>query len=611
MIGFVFLGLVFLDGLFLARIFNIKDKLINAISAFILGSVLSVSLLYIVTSYLTHDLHKSLLFFFIISFILLVLKVRSIKNILFEARNMRSPTTVISILFFVLSYYIMNKSFSYDQGNFLISSNTYLDFGAHIPFVRSFSLGNNFPAEIPFFGNSNLVYHFMFDFYVGILEYLGLNISLAFNLISAIFFTLLLLIIFRLGMLFFESKAVGLLSVIFFLFTPSISFISFFVDKGISFREIWNNSVFLLDSPFGNNTISVFWTLNTFINQRHLIVALAAVLLLVYFIYTSVNKKISVFQAIILGSLIGLMPFWNTQIFLSGLIIIAMSLVIMPINRKGYVYMLFTAIIISSPQLFSIIKNSDNSIIFNPGFMVADNLSISSFSKYWIANFGLSISFFIIGIWKAGRAKGSLLILFLPLFILPNIFQFTKDIFDNHKFLNLWIISFYFYASYAIIYLFKKNHIYKLFIPPLICIFLFSGFLNFLTIKNDVRELIPDYKSNGITKFIQVNIPMDSLVLTNGEIYDPASIAGKKTYLGRSHYIFLYGGNPEERLTKRRIMFETQDIKRLRNILKEEEISYIIIYKDDFAKNSIIMNINHFEDFQLIYSDDKGSIFKI
>lgn len=611
MFGFIFLFFVFLNGHLVSQFFLLKGKLINLILAFVSGSIFSVSIIYLVTSYVTHNLFYSLLIYFLFSIFLFFIRIKKIWSTLFELRSVNYRSVVVVILVFIFSFYLMNKSFSYANGNFLISSNTYLDFGAHIPFVRSFSLGNNFPAEVPFFGNSNLIYHFMFDFYVGIFEYLGLNISLTYNLISGFFFTFLLIIIYRLGETYFKSKAVGLLSVVFFLFTPSISFISFFADQGFSLKSIWNNYLFLLDSPFGKNTISVFWTLNTFTNQRHLIFAMLVVLLFVYLMYLKIGKKMNYSQSVTLGFLIGFLPFWNTQIFLSGIITLIMCLIFIPANRRFYLGILFIASIAATPQILLIIKNSNNSLILNPGFMVANYLTLLSFSKYWFANLGFSLLFFVFGLWKVGRDKRLIFILFLPLFIIPNIFQFTRDIFDNHKFFNLWIISFYFYASFGIVYLFRKSIYFKFLISIILFIILIPGFLNFLVIKNDVKAEIADYQSYAITRFIQEKIPNNKLVLTNGEIYDPASIAGKKTYLGRSHYIFLYGGDPEKRLEVSRAIFKTKNNKYLNQLLMQEEISYIIIYKDAFAKNSVQVDKDQFKNFQLIYEDNKGSIYKI
>ena len=58
------------------------------------------------------------------------------------------------------------------------------DYAPHTAMMRSFSLGNNFPTQYPHFGGADVKYHFMFQFLAGNLEYLGLRLDLAYNLIS-------------------------------------------------------------------------------------------------------------------------------------------------------------------------------------------------------------------------------------------------------------------------------------------------------------------------------------------------------------------------------------------------------------------------------------------
>ena len=60
----------------------------------------------------------------------------------------------------------------------------YGDYAPHTAMMRSFSRGNNFPTEYPHFGGQDVKYHFMFQFLTGNLEYLGLRIDLAYNLLS-------------------------------------------------------------------------------------------------------------------------------------------------------------------------------------------------------------------------------------------------------------------------------------------------------------------------------------------------------------------------------------------------------------------------------------------
>ena len=52
--------------------------------------------------------------------------------------------------------------------------------------MRSFSMGNNFPTEYPHFGGQDVKFHFMFQFFVGNLEFLGLRLDFAYNVVSVL-----------------------------------------------------------------------------------------------------------------------------------------------------------------------------------------------------------------------------------------------------------------------------------------------------------------------------------------------------------------------------------------------------------------------------------------
>jgi hypothetical protein len=604
MLGFFFLLIVFLNGLSISSALKIKDNLL--IYSFTFGSIASISLIYFLNSYFVKNLDLCIALFFLVSIFHLILNFRS-NNLLISSLLKNRESLSVFIIVLLISSYFFNKSFAYADKSFLISSNTYLDFGAHIPFVRSFSLGSNFPAEVPFFGNSGLIYHFMFDMYAGLLERLGINIALAFNLLSSFFFASLLVLIFHLGMELFKDKRVGLLSSLLFIFTPSIAFIQSIRENGLNLSSYWHNSHYLLDSIFGENTVSVFFTLNTFTNQRHLILGILFVLLIISYLMKKKLKDLNGKEVCILGILIGFLPYWHTQIFISLMIVLFMLFVISRLKNKSLMMLITIAMGIALPQLISIAVNSTNEISFNPGFMVSDRLSLVNLVKYWIANLGVSIPLFLIGFLAANRKQKMIFFVFFPLFLIPNIFQFGRDIFDNHKFFNLWIISYYFFVSLGLLQLTKRKLFSKILSVFLLLFIFSSGILNLLVIKNDVKETLPDYKQTSFGTFL-ANLPSGSLILSNGEIYDPASIVGHKTYLGRGHYVYLYGGDPGDRLIISSQIFSSDNSDKL---IEQERISYIIIYKEGFAKNSKSIEEDNFKRYRKIYEDKDAAIYEI
>src|SRR5258708_453113 len=76
------------------------------------------------------------------------------------------------LVLFLFSCYLMIHTFSYDTNKhqIIMGSRVWSDFGAHIPLIRSFSLGNNWPPEYPLFPGEKIRYHFLFYAIAGILE---------------------------------------------------------------------------------------------------------------------------------------------------------------------------------------------------------------------------------------------------------------------------------------------------------------------------------------------------------------------------------------------------------------------------------------------------------
>ena len=524
------------------------------------------------------------------------------------------------VIFFCLllfSFWFFAKSFGYNSssGQFLIASNLYQDFGAHIPFIRSFSLGSNYPAEVPFFASANLIYHFMFDFFASIFEFLGLRIDMALNLISAISFGFLTVIIFYFSSELFKSKKVGIISCLLFVFNSSLSFLSFLSVNHFGFNLIlafWRNSFYIGNGPLGDSTVSVFWNLNTYVNQRHLIFGMLFGIWIIYCLLFQVSKKIEKKQFVFLGLLLGLLPFWHISVFLALYIFFLGLLIIFPDKRKQIIILLLTSFIIALPQIILIKSGSKALISFIPGFLISDRLSINNFLIFWIWNLGLSIITIPLGFFLSNKMQRKIFLCFLPILIIVNIFQFGNYMFDNHKFINLWIIFANFYSALVIIIMWNKNNLFKILSMIILFFLVLSGLINFMVVKNDVFAKIDDYPNNKLMSWVLKNISNNEVIVTNGEIYDPASLIGKKIFLGLPRYIYLYGEDPSNRQAEKKKILSGDNINEIKSLTKGNKIKHVIFYKNSFAKNETEGNLTLYRKyFKIDYEDSNGVVFEI
>ncbi|HYK09060.1 MAG TPA: hypothetical protein VEW42_06195 [Candidatus Eisenbacteria bacterium] len=622
MIGCILLLLIFLHGLVLSQVVfkNIPIQ-IKIISGFIFGSVLCVSSIYWITC-LTKSLDISLILFSIISCVLIVKFFTSYRESIIEITKTDKKSTLFLLLLVLFSYFLFTKIFRYDSihGNFLIASNVYVDFGAHIPFIRSFSLGNNFPGEVPFFANAHLPYYFLFDFYTGILEHMGMRIDIAYNILSALSFSCLLILIYYLGRLVFKSRKVGIVSTVLFLFSSNLSFVSFFQKYGFRLSTIsswWHTNFYYegLYTPLNKTVeISGFWNLNPYMNQRHLTFGIAFFLLfcLIWLFFVK-EKKVEAKTIVLLGLSLGLLPYWHAMIFLMVYMTGGMMLLLYKEKRKQLFYVLLLAACIALPQLVLIKFYSANTIVFKPGFLLDTMLNLQNIAIFWILNLGISIVTIPIGFLVASKNQRKFFFLFLPLFILPNLFHFSSRYpFDDHKYFLVWILTTNIFSSFFIVYLFSKSYGTKLLSIALIVLLTLSGIISIMVIKNDIKTSISDYQKNAFMQWASTHIPPTATIFTNGEIYDPATLVGRKTFLGRNQYIYNYGGNYNTRLINQDVLLQGKNMQDIMSIVHAHTIQYVIFYKNNFAKNERSFNNDFYNiTFKKIYEDRNAVVFKI
>ncbi len=607
----LFLLSIIYNGL-VASIFFLPQnfKKIFIATSFICGSVISISLI-VVLLIITKNLSLSLTIYFVVSVLNIIFTYKKAFKVIKKQTLVK--VHVLYLILFLLTFGVFERSLSYEVSKhiFLIESNIYWDFGTHIPFARLLTTGGNYIPEVPFFGGKDLMYHFIHDFYIGILEYLGLRIDYAVNLISSFSFLALVSAVIEFTNKIFKNRFVGALTIFLFIFNGDLSFIEIFQKMGISLKNLYNHNSYPAVNFFGVLIDRYFLNVNVLLNQRHIIFALAFCF---FIILISISKSTELFRRhqIFLGILIGLFVFWHESIILCIILVLLLIAILFKEFRKNIIPTILGAIFVAGPQFLLIRLTSSNSILLRPGFLVADNLSITRFIMFWIWNLGFAPPVFVISFFSSNTFQKKMFYCFSVLFILACSFQFAKDIFDNHKFFNVWIICFDMFVAWGIYKLIKGAMFNKIMAAVFIVLISLSGALHLLVVKNDVYARIQDYKYTAIGSWMDKHIKPEELSITNGDIYDPASIVGKKTFLGIEHVIFTSGGDPNERIKQREEILAGKNKLEILNILKSQNVKYIIIYKNNFAKNESLANLKFLDkNFKKLFNNNEGVIYKV
>ena len=222
-----------------------------------------------------------------------------------ETRGSRSAASdwITLGLYGVLVCWMMFATLNFKDGRVEIGLNQWSDYGPNTAIVQNFAFGHNFPAEYPHFANEPIKYHFLFYFVAGNLEFLGLNLPWAENLVSIVTFLAMLAVVMAFAELLFRSRAVGILASFFFFFHGTFNFVPFLQREGnITWETIIQGKVtweaikkaglaaYHLQSylssgyPYRGEDWGI-WTQVVYVNQRHLASSIGIFVVVLIFLF--------------------------------------------------------------------------------------------------------------------------------------------------------------------------------------------------------------------------------------------------------------------------------------------------------------------------------------
>lgn len=519
---------------------------------------------------------------------------------------------VIALISLAFSTWLMFSTFGYKDGNMMIASKAWSDFASHIPLIRSFSYGANFPPQYPLFSGPPIRYHFLFYAIVGILEKTGMRIDYALNIPSVLSFSLLTVMIYVFAKKVFKSKAVGILSVLFLIFNGSLDFIKFFLLHPISKNsifEIINNKTFISFGPYDGSTISAFWNLNIYTNQRHLALSYFISLALIYFVLKPFldDKKSNMKNGLLIGFVLGSTFLLNMAVFLMSIIIISVLLILLNGHRKNILLTLILGVVLALPQYLFIQHGTvGTGVSFYPGYLVTGTLTIQNFFNYWIQNLGFHLILIPLGLIFVPKKIRIIFICFFALFVVGNLFKFSPEIAANHKFFNYFMIVGSMFSSYFLYYIWNKKIIFRPIIPLIIFLLIFSGILDLFPILNDNKIALADYPINKDVSWIIKNIKPDSVFLNTQYLYDNASVAGRKIFLGWPYFAWSQGYDTLTRDNLRKSLLNSSNLNYFCVNAKKNNLSFAELAPTQDA----LVNKSFFgKNFTLVYENKITNIF--
>lgn len=536
-----------------------------------------------------------------------------------------------SVLFVFLTWIIFYVFYIKD-GILYSGFTVFGDYAPHTAMMRSFSLQNNFPTQYPHFGGQDVKYHFMFQFLVGNLEFLGLRLDIAYNAASILALLGFLMLLYSIARRVVGSGKAGVLTVLFFFFRSALTFFQFLWEHlraGNLLQVLQENTSFI---GYTTNEDWGLWNFNVYLNQRHLafgllIVALAVWMYLdwaeqgcrhkekglVWFRNRIFSKDAwkcrYVENALAAGLLIGMTSFWNGAAVIGGLLIL-MGFAVCSDGKLDYLITAVTAVGFSVLQTRLFMNGSSVEAAFQWGF-ISEDKSAGGVLWYLIQMSGIFFTgALILFFFYKKRLQRAVLVSCLFPLVFAFCFSLTPDITVNHKYI---MISYAFLAMLwagAVCLLFRKKWQGRILAAVLTVCLTITGIYDFVII---VRDNGPGHRvtvntNSSLTDWLAQNLDSRDLILTPEYSISEVTMAGVMMYLGWPYYAWSAGYDTYDRAEKAKEIYTSQEPERVKSLVRQEGITYILFEEGMTFEGETCIETTIKSVYRLVYQSEDRRI---
>ncbi len=385
----------------------------------------------------------------------------------------------------IAATFLMFYTYRINGTTLLNGSSTFSDLSPHTAMVSSFGEGFNFPTQYMHYSGDGIKYHFLFYFLAGTLQYLGLPIDYALNLPSILAMICALVLLGLLAVLISSRRSAFLVAPVLVFFRSSLNV--FYHIKELTtagattsqaINEILKSSVWYAVTDYDSWGI---WAINVYPNQRHLMLGVAVILVMVILFLPFVRRLgISLFRAGSFGGavkafiasknawlvrsgdplypvsitilacvLVIVMPYFHGSCLIA-LLLVLFGMAIFSESRLLYAAVAVCAVVSSFVQTLAFSGGYKNvvSFEFNPGFIL-ENATFSTIAKYLLIVTGLTLilaaifalTALVLDIIRKKPVHRFLLFLcVLNPMIFAFLFKVSLEMLANHKFIQVSLI---------------------------------------------------------------------------------------------------------------------------------------------------------------------------
>src|SRR6266481_2439228 len=280
------------------------------------------------------------------------------------------------------------------------------------------------------------------------------------------------------------------------------------------------------------------------------------------------------------GLLLGLVPMWNSAVFLAAAAVLGGLFVLFPLRRQMLV-LAITAGIIALPQMLYLSAGSGRAHmpkLLHWGYTI-DYPTAANVAKYLGFTFGFKWLLIALALVFATNLQKRFFLAFLSLIAVAFCFQFTIEVLANQKFIHIWVIIANLFVAFA---LWRLWHFalagttlpgkFAAILSTLLI--LPGGIIDFFPIHNTGWSEVT-YINDPLIDWLNKNTTPRDIFLSDRFVNHPILMAGRRVLYGWPYYAWSAGYNAGKYDRLYAELFEGKDPWKVYHLLKENGIRYV------------------------------------
>jgi DNA-binding beta-propeller fold protein YncE len=294
------------------------------------------------------------------------------------------------------------------------------------------------------------------------------------------------------------------------------------------------------------------------------------------------------------GALLGLLPMWNSAVFIAAFAVLAVLFILCPL-RPQMLALAIAAGLIALPQMLYLSTGSGRAPmpkLLHWGYTI-DHPTAWNVTKYLGFTFGFKWLLIALALIFARSLQRRFFLAISSLIVVAFSFQFTIEVLANQKFLHIWVIIANLFVAYGLWRLWRLS-LGGTTLPGKLA----AVTLGLAIIPGGIIELLPihntgwsevTFRNDPLIEWLTKNTKPREIFLTDRFVTHPILMAGRRVFYGWPYYSWGAGYDSTKRDRAYLDLFQTKDPRKVFRLLKDNNISYVAfdnaVRRNEFVKS--------------------------